>query len=288
MNYELSSESRRRRHAGTGQGGPEFPELAWQAGRAAAGSITQNEPNPAWLGHSRAPGAKAAKRTQFPSRSTKTRGARGAKQSQSAGGLCKTKPISRRCPVGRGLGDEDRGGQSCKTKLICPRCPEMGTPVDMRPPVGPDCAKRSQFCPGTGGKAIAKAAGLDAGVLQCGVFAFGGPLPPVRRGNCAKRSQFRPAAPGGMGPPGHGTRGKCAKRTQFPAVPGGPGPQRLGTQGKCAKRSQFGPAPVERGGDGQGGKCRRRAQACKTNPIPRGRAEAVEVEFATMRRPHPV
>ena len=32
------------------------------------------------------------------------------------------------------------------------------------------------------------------------------------------------ATPGGTGPQGHGRRGKCAKRTQFPAVPGGSGP----------------------------------------------------------------
>ncbi len=95
--------------------------------------------------------------------------------------------------------------------------------------------------------------------------------------NRAKRTQFSrqrcktdpilPAVPGGTGPQGRGTRDECAKRTQFPAVPGGAAPQRPATQDRCAKRSQFGLAPMERGGGSPGGKCRRRAQACQTNPI---------------------
>ncbi len=60
---------------------------------------------------------------------------------------------------------------------------------------------------------------------------------------CAKRTQFA-AGPDGTGPQGRGTRGKCAKRTQFPrrdrAVLPRPSTRRpRPRQADCAKQSQF-------------------------------------------------
>ncbi len=46
----------------------------------------------------------------------------------------------------------------------------------------------------------------------------------------------------GRGPEGQ----KCAERTQFPAAQGGTRPQGRGTRGKCAKRSQFAARRVAR------------------------------------------
>jgi hypothetical protein len=86
-------------------------------------------------------------------------------------------------------------------------------------------AKQSQFTSGTR-KTIAKAFGLDAATRH--------------RGKCAKRTQF-PAVPGGMRPGGRGTWAKCAKRSQFPALPRGTRPEARATRAKCAKRTQFPP-----------------------------------------------
>jgi len=69
-----------------------------------------------------------------------------------------------------------------------------------------------------------------------------------------------------------------AKRTQFPAVPGGTGPEGRGTKGKCAKRTQFRPRagirrrivqnePNSRRGLGRGQWDEGRGLSCKTKPI---------------------
>jgi len=69
-----------------------------------------------------------------------------------------------------------------------------------------------------------------------------------RGGRNAQNEPNFAAQPGGTGPAGRRTRGKCAKRTQFPAAPGGTGPQGRGTRGERAKRSQF-PPPRWPGGN---------------------------------------
>ena len=77
-----------------------------------------------------------------------------------------------------------------------------------------------------------------------------------RQAKDAKRTQF-PAMPGGPRPQGRGTRGECAKRTQFAVCHAGAG----GTN--RAKRSQFPAGPGGTAPQGRG----TRGQMCKTKPI---------------------
>jgi hypothetical protein len=161
----------------------------------------------------------------------------------------KTNPISRlRPPVAAGgdniadcgLGtDLWQGDESCKTNPISgdPRCPTFQ--YSIIPPFQSDAyrAKQTQFgtwCPEMD-------AGRLAGYLR-------------RASNRAKRTQF-PAVPGGTGPEGRGTKGKCAKRTQFArrARVALPRP----CQANCAKRTRF---PVRRETEAMG-------QSCETKPI---------------------
>jgi hypothetical protein len=138
----------------------------------------------------------------------------------------------------------------------------------------------------------------------------------------AKQSQF-PAVPGGTRPQGRGTRGKRAKQTQFPAVGQDPGSRLCKTNPISAGAGRDGAAEARNAGQTcktnpiservSSVKCQVLSRAsrasspgslptsdftlhtsnsaegrsCETNPIPRGRAEAVDVESATICRPHP-
>jgi hypothetical protein len=67
------------------------------------------------------------------------------------------------------------------------------------------------------------------GKFQCHMMALS-----PKSGTC----ETNPICPGRAGRAMAGVN--RAKRTQFPPMPGGTGPQGRGTRGKCAKRSQFG------------------------------------------------
>ncbi len=145
-------------------------------------------------------------------------------------------------------------GESCKTKPICRRAQmvirvgEKGSYDSSTQGGGRE--KQSQFLPreppqrhrvGRGRKGLCSTAALGCGVQrttpeggsgsQTRSFRVWGPGATCMFGNpetpdgvttntsvgwsyCAKRTQF-PAVPGGTGPPGRGTRGNRAKRTQF-------------------------------------------------------------------------
>ncbi len=115
----------------------------------------------------------------------------------------------------------------------------------------------------------------------------------VTGANHAKRTQF-PAV--GQGP----SSGLCKTKPIVPPVPGGTGPQGQGTWGKCAKRTQSGTSfkfevssvKLEKSmADSSYFKLHTSSSAegrsCETNPIPRGRAQAMDVKSATICRPHP-
>jgi hypothetical protein len=96
------------------------------------------------------------------------------------------------------------------------------------------------------------------------------PIWPARgraRAPAGKRCETNPicpAVPGGMGPQGRGTRGKCAKRSQFAGV-------------KCAKRTQFAAGLSGTRPGGRAVRCctnkansRRAGPLRQTKPIPGG------------------
>jgi len=149
--------------------------------------------------------ADCAKRTQFGEWTGWTRGP-----------VVQTKPVSRH-------------GLSCERKPISPS----------RARAGANRAKRTQFRqPGRGlgdegqtCKTNPILSGQDTPSFHYSI------IPPFQSdADCAERTQF----PGGAGWDGAwGTRGKRAKRTQFPLAPGGTRPKGRGTRGNRAKRSQF-------------------------------------------------
>jgi hypothetical protein len=79
-----------------------------------------------------------------------------------------------------------------------------------------------------------------------------------RRGSVAPNKPNLPRSNqrrlGGKAAGGADSRGKRAKRTQFPAVPGGTRPQRRATQANCAKQSQFVPYRPEKALAGRAGR----------------------------------
>jgi hypothetical protein len=194
----------------------------------------RNKPN--FRRPAKTPGADCAKRTQFP----------------------------RQPPVGRGLGDEDRGGQSCRTNPIsggcrmgrgrrgggrranCVKQTQFGLAwAGRRASTGETC-KTNPIGPRQAGKTIAKAGGLDAATRHTGQTCKTKPIPDGAGRDGAggasdevktcKTNPIGPAGPGGTRPQGRGTRGKCAKRSQFGPASAGPGRR----WAKDAKRTQFG------------------------------------------------
>jgi hypothetical protein len=84
--------------------------------------------------------------------------------------------------------------------------------------------------------------------------------------------------------PRAGTEGQMCKTNPISGGAGRDGAAAAWNAEQMRRTKPICPALVERGGSGRGGQCRR--QARETNPIPRGQAEAMDVESATVRLPH--
>ncbi len=214
-------------------------------------------------------------------RSAKAPAADCAKQSQ----------LSRRCPVGRGHRGRGRGanvqnepnfpggagrdgaaaawsvGRMCKTKPICPaQRNRWGKPHPTR---GHNGAKQTQFSPG--GK---QAGSLRSEQCKTNPISGGRPRPQQRivqnKANLPGRARWDRVWQTRI------VEGNRAKRTQS------------GTSFKfevssvkleksMADSSYF---KLHTSSSAEG-------RSCETNPIPRGRAQAMDVECATICRPHP-
>jgi hypothetical protein len=108
---------------------------------------------------------------------------------------------------------------------------------------GTNCAKRTQFPAGPGGTRPPGA--WDAGAKsakrsQSPPRKMSGGTPNPRRAE-GQSCKTNPISAGGRwdGARGRGTRGKCAKRSQFPATPGGTGLQGAWDRANYAKRRDY-------------------------------------------------
>jgi hypothetical protein len=135
----------------------------------------------------------------------------------TAGGRnAQNEPNSRRCRVGRGLGDVGRGpGGVVQTNPICRagRSGAWDSPPPLDPPASPlylaDCAKQSQLAP-----VPAKIKVLAASRRK----KSGGDAQPTKsRGAIVRNKANLPAGPGGTRPQGRRMEAHRAKQTQSPA-----------------------------------------------------------------------
>jgi hypothetical protein len=189
--------------------------------------------------------------------------------------ICKTNPIFAAVPSGTGPLPRGTGDRCAKRSQFIRRCPEMGAPVGLGPPVGADCAKRSHLSRAGAERPSPRRQALTLGSPNAAPAYAGVSFP--RRREVGLRAPCHPS-------------GEAIARNEanLPDGAGRDGAAVAWNTGQPCKTKPIWPAPVERDGGNPGGKCRRRAQACETNPILRGRAEAMDVESATICRPHPV
>ncbi len=137
-------------------------------------------------------------------------------------GPWQNKANSRRCRVGRGLGDEGRG--TCTNKAN-----SQGGRAGQRGVAWAYCAKQSQFATNRQARLLPRPEALT--------------LPPVR-GQACQTKPIRPEASDRASPVGKRSCGELymhrpmAKQSQFPAVPGGARPGRRGPW-DLYKQSQF-------------------------------------------------
>ncbi len=220
-NFRLRRVGRHRRRRGARGNHAKRTQFARQGqpgrGRRGAGrgANAQNEAKPGQTGVSggrRVRGTCCAKRTQF----------------------------ARRGLAGQGLGTWDKG-QMRKTNPICPATSGGTGPAGQG--TRGRCAKRTQFArqgqPGRGRRGVGRGANAQNEAKPGQAGAPGGRR--VGGTCCAKRTQFARRGRAGQGL-GTWDEGQMRKTNPIcPATSGGTGPAGQGTRGRCAKRSQFPP-----------------------------------------------